>query len=162
MQHKQQQTINYLFFQFPASIKLVLKGLALVMATYSEYYFSLENKFLKMLRLPFACLKYLFNPELLSQRLVEIHKHSEIGYGKFLCNFFESKPYVIFQEIAEHRIAVNHALKISPDPIKLYSGKFEKLVDIPVPKSHIGVQPVLCRLLSRQHRIGMVTAKQVW
>lgn len=129
------------------------------MAALSEYYFSLENKFLKMLRLPFACIKYIFSPELLSKRFVEIHEHAEIGFGKFLCLFFDTIPFLIFQEISEHRIAINHAFDIPPDAIKLYSEKQAKLIDIPVPSSHQGIRPVKCRLFSSRNRIGMVNCK---
>ena len=129
------------------------------MASISEYYFSFENSFIKMLRFPFACMKYYFNPEKLSRRLIHIHKHAEIGFGKYLCEFFDTPPFILFQEIIEHRIAVNHSFKISPDPIKVYSEKFKKFVDVPLPSSHIGIHPVKCTLFSRQHRQNMVNCK---
>lgn len=47
-------------------------------------------------------------------------------------------------------------IKISPEPIQIHSPKFNKLIDIPIPESHIGVRPVSCRLLSVRRRQGMV------
>lgn len=146
-----------LTFQFPTSLKIVVKVVAIVMAICSEYYYSIENKFVKILRLPVAAFKYIFNTELLTQRLIEIHKHADICWGKFVCELFESKLFVFYQNMIEHRLAVNYSFKIAPDPMQVDSEKFARLVDIPVPSSHIGIHPVTCRLLSRQHRIGMVT-----
>lgn len=134
-----------------------MKVLAVFMATYSEYYYSLENVVLKFLRIPFTAMKYLFNPELLSRRLVQIHKYTEVGFWKSMYNLQETTPYIIFQEIFEHKVGVNYAFKISPEPLKLQSDEKEELVDIPIPKSHIGAHPIKCRLYSKQHRQGMVT-----
>ena len=127
------------------------------MATYSEYYYSLENVVLKFLRIPFAAMKYFFNPELLSRRLVQIHKNTEIGFWKSMYKLQETTPYIIFQEIFEHKVGVNYAFKISPEPLKLQSYEKDESVDIPIPKSHIGVHQIKCRLFSKQHRHGMVT-----
>lgn len=151
------------YFQFPTALRRAINGLAVLMATYSEYYFSLENVFLKLLRLPFTALKYFFNPELLSRRLVAIHKNTEVGFWKSTYNLQNTIPYFIFQEIVEHQVAVNYAFNIAPEPLKLHSDKSGKLVEIPVPISHIGLHPVKCRLFSNQHRKGMVNwRKQVW
>lgn len=51
--------------------------------------------------------------------------------------------------------------KIPPEPLEIYSEKLGKNIEIPVPSSHIGRQPVSCRLLSSRHRKGMVGEGQV-
>lgn len=129
------------------------------MTTYSEYYFSLENKFLKLLRLPFTALKYFFNPEMLSERLVAIHKNVEVGFWKSMYKLQDTIPFMLFQEIVEAKVGVNYAFQINPEPLKVQSDKNGKLVDIPVPSSHIGDHPVKCRLFSKQKREGMVRKK---
>ena len=58
--------------------------------------------------------------------------------------------------IVGYKVDVNKVFKIPPEPLQVYSKKFEKMIDIPVPKSHIGSGSVSCRLLSAKRRKGMV------
>jgi hypothetical protein len=55
-----------------------------------------------------------------------------------------------------YKVEVNKVFKIPPEPLQVYSGKFEKMVDVPIPKSHTGIGPVPCRLLSAKRRKGMI------
>lgn len=61
--------------------------------------------------------------------------------------------------IVGYKVEVNKVFKIPPEPLQIHSEKFGKLVDIPLPKSHIGLGPVSCRLLSAKRRKGMVGEK---
>lgn len=54
------------------------------------------------------------------------------------------------------KLKVNKVFKILPEPLAIYSEKLDKMVDIPLPTSHIGLQPLSCRLLSAKKRKGMV------
>jgi hypothetical protein len=63
---------------------------------------------------------------------------------------------VFIQNFLSHRLAVNKMIKISTEPIRIESTKFDGKVDIPVPSSHAGVRPIPCRLLSATARDGMV------
>lgn len=61
--------------------------------------------------------------------------------------------------IVGYKVDVNKVFKIPPEPLQMYSEKFKKLVDIPIPKSHTPMRPVSCRLLSAKRRQGMVGEK---
>lgn len=61
--------------------------------------------------------------------------------------------------IVGYKVDVNKVFKIPPEPLKIYSEKFDKMVDIPLPRSHTGLGPVSCRLLSAKRRRGMVGEK---
>ena len=110
-----------------------------------------------MLRVPQTYLKYTLNPDIRSYRFENILQNASIDFGISLMKLFEGNTYKIYQEITEHRLKVNKVFTISPDPLQLYSSKFGKLVDIPIPSSHVEVQPISCRLLSKNCRKGMVS-----
>ena len=61
--------------------------------------------------------------------------------------------------IVGYKVEVNKVFKIPPEPLKIYSEKFDKMVDIPLPRSHTGLGAVSCRLLSAKKRKGMVGEK---
>lgn len=70
--------------------------------------------------------------------------------------FFMSKLSCFLQNLFHHRLAVNKILKISPEPLQIHSSKAFRLIDIPIPNSHIKSSPIPCRLLSATKRRGMV------
>lgn len=53
-------------------------------------------------------------------------------------------------------VEVNKVFEIQPEPLQLYSDVYDKVVNIPLPLSHIGLAPVCCRLISAKKRQGMV------
>lgn len=125
-------------------------------ASYSESFYTKENIILKFLHFPFAYLKYIFNIDILTNRLVDIFENSEIPFMKSLLKEAESKLFHLYQEFIEHDIAINRIFHIPPAPLKLFSDAKGEMVDIPIPSCHIGVKPIACRLLSARQRKGMV------
>lgn len=126
------------------------------MSTYSEFYYSNENKLLKMLRVPFAFIKYYSNENLLAERLIQMYENIGVDFGYSLMNLAEMKIYGVLQYLSEPKIPVNDAFLIHPEPLQLYSEKLRKLVEIPIPNSHIGEKPITCQLFSARTRNGMV------
>lgn len=55
------------------------------------------------------------------------------------------------------RVAVNKVFEIYPKPLEVFSKKFDKNIEIPMPSSHVGAAPVSCRLMSAKMRKGMVS-----
>lgn len=109
-----------------------------------------------MMRFPQTYLKYVFKPSLRSRRFADILKNAPIDLGISFVKLSETEFFKVYQEVTEHRLQVNKVFTITPDPIKLYSSKFEEFVEIPVPSSDLGVHPIYCRLLSKYRREGMV------
>lgn len=58
-----------------------------------------------------------------------------------------------------YQVDINRVFKIPPEPLQIFSKKFNKMIDIPVPHSHIEKRPVSCRLLCTRRRKGMVGEK---
>lgn len=114
-----------------------------------------------MLRLPPTYLKYVFKPDWRSQRFANILENASLDFGISFVDVLEGRMYKIYQEITEHRLEVNEVFAISPDQMQLYSSKFEDLVEIPIPSSHVGIRPISCRLLSKRRRRGMVRDKYI-
>lgn len=55
-----------------------------------------------------------------------------------------------------YSIDINKIFDIPAEFFQLYSEKLQTLVDVPLPRSHNGVGPVTCRLMSAKPRQGMV------
>lgn len=53
-------------------------------------------------------------------------------------------------------VSVNTEIKVPPEPLQIKSN-CGKLVDIPIPSSHIPVNSIQVRLLSSDRRDGMVS-----
>lgn len=149
-------SLFFFFFQISSSIRTPLRAISAFLAMYSEYYYSDANTLFKMLRLPYAYLKYFLCPELLSRRIVDINENSQCYFGKSIMNLLETNIFKIFQEITEHRISVNKLFQIPPKPLQVFSRKHETHIEIPVPSLHIGTRQLTCRLLSSRWRKGMV------
>lgn len=133
-----------------------MKLLAAFVAAYSERFFSSENKYLTLLRLPFDFIKYLLSPDRLANRLVDVFDNAETKFSKSLLKQVDSSIFLRFQDLVEHKVGVNQVFHIPPEPLRVDCERTGGMVDIPVPSCHIGVQPIACRLLSASQRTGMV------
>lgn len=71
----------------------------------------------------------------------------------------ENKFMQVLPQLVGYKVEVNKVFKLPPEPMKVFSKKLNKLVDVPVPHSHIGPAPVSCRLISAKKRVGMVGEK---
>lgn len=54
------------------------------------------------------------------------------------------------------KVRVNKVFEIPAKSFQLRSEALDKMVDVPVPSSHIGLKPVQCRLISKKKSNGMV------
>jgi hormone-sensitive lipase len=71
----------------------------------------------------------------------------------------EIKFMQVLPQLVGYKVEVNKVFKIPTEPMKVFSKSLNKFVDIPIPQSHIGIQPITCRLLSAKKRKGMVGEK---
>lgn len=127
------------------------------MAMYSEYYYSTDYVIMKILRLPGTYFKYFLNDNLLSQRIVDLYENFESDFAKSFSSFFDSKMFGAYQHLTEHKVDVNEVILVPTEPMQLYSAKYKKQIEIPVPSSHIDKNVICCRLFSARFRKGMVS-----
>jgi Hormone-sensitive lipase (HSL) N-terminus len=112
---------------------------------------------MKILRFPFNYLKYYFDNEAFSKRLLEINENAQIDFSKANFHLFDTKKFCFLGWLGP-QIKVNETFEIPADPLHIFSGTNKKLVNIPVPRSlMLGPQPVSCRLMSATRREGMVS-----
>lgn len=133
-----------------------IKTLELATTAYSEYFFSTKNIVLKALPLPFVFANYFLSPEKMSKRFNELFLLGRFDLTNSFLTLTETKLYALYQMITEPRLEVDELLYITPDPLQLRSENNNKTIDIPIPRSHIGVKPIACRLFSARRREGMV------
>jgi Hormone-sensitive lipase (HSL) N-terminus len=93
--------------------------------------------------------------------MVDVFENTEVSFGFNLTNLAETKIFSIFQHFSEHKISVNEVFVIPTESLKIYSEKHGKLIDIPVPSSHIDEKPIYCRLFSSCRREGMVRYEKI-
>jgi len=75
-------------FQFSPEISNVLKFISIIMASYSESYYSNNNKFVKTSNLIYNSGKYYFDPEMLANRLVDLSQNASVDFCKVHIYFF--------------------------------------------------------------------------
>jgi hormone-sensitive lipase len=69
-------------FQFHPEISNILKFISVVMASYSESYYSNNNNFVKTSNLLYNSAKYYFDPEMLASRLVDLSQNASVDFCK--------------------------------------------------------------------------------
>lgn len=137
-------------FQFCDSMATILKALCILMASFSEVYYSNGELIDPIVRGS----KYWIDPELRAKRIVNI---SQYGSADFCKNFWflgEMELMHRLPSIVLSSIQVTKAMSIEPKPL-IIQNIYGKEVDIPIPSSHIGPAPIGVRLMSASLRLGM-------
>lgn len=60
------------------------------------------------------------------------------------------------------KVEVNKIFKIPSIPLEIFSEKYKKFINVPVPHSHISTANISCRLMSAKRHIGMVNTKNLF
>lgn len=69
-------------FQFYDSIRNTLKFISIIMASYSESYYSNNGKFVKTSNSIYNSGRYYFDPEMLASRLVDLSQNASVDFCK--------------------------------------------------------------------------------
>lgn len=162
-------------FQFCGSIRPMIKFIVVVTASYFNFYFKDRSKPVRVIQFSNAFTKYLLFPNKRATKYTHACERSTTEFCrvsslntlvKNISQLFCLQSFWFLQEgrflhtlgsMRAHRIAVNKVFKIHPKPLEIFSKKFDKMVNIPLPTSHTGSAPVSCRLLSAKMRKGMVS-----
>ncbi|CAH1728739.1 unnamed protein product [Chironomus riparius] len=141
-------------FQFHDSIRNILKFISIIMASYSESYYSNNGKFVKTSNSIYNSGRYYFDPEMLARRLVDLSQNASVDFCKnFWClaesEIIHSIPFV------NYSVKVNHLLKINPNTLKIPKVNCDGFIEIQSP----GI--IQARLISSFKRVGMLGEKDV-
>ncbi|EEB14239.1 Hormone-sensitive lipase, putative [Pediculus humanus corporis] len=157
---QQSENINQFAFygrcmgiQFCSSVQPVLKFISIFMASFSEIYYNFGGFSAKALSL-FSGSKFLIDPELRAQRIVNISQNASIDFCKSFWFLTESELMKKIPDFICRSLAINHQIKIPSEPLSILNLNGEE-IEIPIPSSHIPVNSIQVRLLSRSRRQGM-------
>lgn len=167
-------------FQFCQSMHLIVKFLVVAMASYSNYFFSKSSLAVKIFNFQVAFTKYFYSSEERATKFLKTCKKSTTEFCRVRCflicmnaGFYDKiflQSYWFLTErrlihtmpnIIAHSIEINKLFDIPAESLELYSEKFKTMIDVPLPRSHSGVGPVSCRLMSARKRRGMVRLKEL-
>ena len=101
-------------------------------------------------------LKYLANPEFLAARVGQAAKELPVEFVQGFYGMSEGEWLGRPLRRTMGHIATNHVLEIAPDPIKTLKLNGEGFFEVPLPTSHVGVQPVVARLLCPFRTVDMI------
>ncbi|CAG9797696.1 unnamed protein product [Chironomus riparius] len=143
-------------FQFVDSMKSILKFLSVTLACFSEAYFSNGFKFMRTTNYFLKHPSYFMDPEMCARRIINVSHNADVKFCKSFWMLGENKLMHALPRLVGYQVDVNRVFKIPPEPLEIFSKKLNKMISIPIPHSHIGRQPVSCRLLCATRRRGMV------
>jgi hormone-sensitive lipase len=104
--------------------------------------------------------KYYMDPELCSQRIVNITKSANIEFLKMYWFLGEGKLMQAMPNIVGIKVQINKVFTLPPEDLKVSSEKLGTMVTIKAPSTHTGKRTVHARLLSSHSRSGMVGERQ--
>ncbi|XP_022912727.2 hormone-sensitive lipase [Onthophagus taurus] len=141
-------------FQFCESMKGALRFITLSMAIFSEAYYS-EGSIISKATSSFKnTTKYITDPEEKAKRLVNISKNADIDFCKSFWFLSEGELMKHLPTIVAQSVCVSKVIHIPTEPLTLQYGS--RIVNVPVPTSHIGRKAVQVRLISWRRREGMI------
>ncbi|XP_065352400.1 hormone-sensitive lipase [Cloeon dipterum] len=142
-------------FQFCESMRKALQFICITMASYSEAYYNSGGLISKATNSVYTGSKYLIDPELRARRIVNIAQYSDVEFCKAFWQLAETDLMQKLPSLVTPSVAINQEISIPPQSFTI-TGIDGSDVIVPAPSSHIGPKPVLVRLISANHREGML------
>lgn len=135
-----------------------MKFLGICLAGFSEVYYNNNgNRIMKATSSMYTGGKYYWNPELRARRIVNLSQYAGIDFCKAFWSLTEGELMYALPNVFGVKIKVNRLITIPPEPLEMENVAVPNAtVTIPVPSSHLGVGPVIARLLSSVRREGMI------
>lgn len=153
-------------FQYSDSMRHILKFISIGMASFSESYYSESSGTIaKTTKSLWSSGKYLWNPELRAKRIVNISQNASIDFCKSFWFLAESELMQAIPSLVGSSLKVNKVIQIPCERIflaKISEDSKETEIEIPPPKSHVGLNPIAVRLLSTCKRDGMIGESSRW
>lgn len=146
---------NLAFNLLPTNQKFLKFYISIVAAHY-DYYFDPEKDFKQKCKSLSCALKCLVSSKKRSKKIVHAYENSTSEFIRETWRLFESETYLKFSRLRAYKVQMNEKFRIIPD--KLFLKNLQgKLVEIPIPTAHIGEKPIICHLMSKYQRCGMVS-----
>lgn len=138
-------------------MRWVMKYLSNFIVGFSEIYHSKHsNAVVKAITSIYNGNKYNLKPELRAERYLRVTTYSDVYFAKCFLNLTEYDLLHGPANMFNAKINVNRLITIAPEPLEIENVHDRKrMVQIPIPSSHLGVGSVTVRLLSNVRRHGM-------
>ncbi|XP_063230131.1 hormone-sensitive lipase isoform X2 [Bacillus rossius redtenbacheri] len=142
-------------FQYCESMQKILKTISIMMASFSELYYSRPGLLSQATATLVTGGRYLLDPELRARRLVNISQYATVDFCKSFWLLSEMELLGRVPGMVCPAVAVNKVISIPPEPLE-HARPDGSRVAVPIPDAHIGTAPVQARLLSAARREGMM------
>ncbi|XP_041373869.1 hormone-sensitive lipase-like [Gigantopelta aegis] len=140
-------------FQFCYSMQRPLIVVAIAMASFSEGYQE-NSQIMKLATSIFSSGKYLFNPELRAQQVVNITRSADVNFCKAFWGITETEIMKQLPSLVCPVVQVNEVLLLGPDSFEMPTSDNSDVVVITPPCAHTGPGSVQVRLISVVLREG--------
>uniref|UniRef100_A0A2L2YFM3 Hormone-sensitive lipase n=1 Tax=Parasteatoda tepidariorum TaxID=114398 RepID=A0A2L2YFM3_PARTP len=140
-------------------MRRILQGVGIIMATFSDLYQTSGGPISRAALTVINCLKYIFNPELRAQEIVDVAQNSSVEFLKSFWRLGESQFMTTLPRWICPKFQVREEILVPDQPIVLRNILSGVLVTIPAPSSHIPPAPVRCILMSTLLRKGQMANK---
>ncbi|PRD37912.1 UNVERIFIED_CONTAM: Lipe [Trichonephila clavipes] len=146
-------------FYYCTSMKRILQGVSVIMATFSDLYRTAGGPISKAALTILNGLKYILNPELRSEHIVDVAQNSSVEFLKAFWSLSETQFMKQLPGWVCPKMHVREVIFIPDKPVILNNIYSNESVVIPAPTSHIPSAPVRCLLLSAIQRDGQILKK---
>lgn len=146
-------------FYYCTSMKRILQGVSVIMATFSDLYRTSGGPICKAALTILNGLKYILNPELRAEHIVDVAQNSSVEFLKAFWSLSETQFMKRLPGWVCPKMHVREVIFIPDKPIILNNINSNESVVIPAPTSHIPSAPVRCLLLSAVQRDGGILKK---
>ncbi|GFU58081.1 hormone-sensitive lipase [Nephila pilipes] len=146
-------------FYYCNSMKRILQGVSVIMATFSDLYRTSGGPICKAALTILNGLKYIMNPELRAYHIVDVAQNSSVEFLKAFWSLSETQFMKRLPSWVCPKLHVREEIFIPDKSITLNNMYSNESVVIPAPTSHIPSAPVRCLLLSVIQRDGQILKK---
>ncbi|GBM06893.1 Hormone-sensitive lipase [Araneus ventricosus] len=147
---------RYQGFYYCTSMRRILQGVSVIMATFSDLYQKSGGPVFKAALTVLNGIKYIINPELRAYQIVNVAQNSSV---EFLKAFWSLSEVQLMKQLPDWicpKLAIRKEILVPNISITLSNIYTNENVVIPVPTSHIPPAPVRCLLLSTVQREGQI------
>uniref|UniRef100_H3CRY9 Hormone-sensitive lipase n=1 Tax=Tetraodon nigroviridis TaxID=99883 RepID=H3CRY9_TETNG len=142
-------------FQFTPAIRPCLQTLAIGLVAFGENYKRHQSGIGVAASSFFTSGKYAIDPELRGTEFERLTQNLDVHFWKTFWNITETEVLSSLASMTSTHVKVNRALSVPPVAFDLpLAGNHRGSVTIAPPSAHIGIAPVLMRLISYDLREG--------
>lgn len=143
-------------FQYADSLRSFMAFLDIAMTSQSDMHYTKGSICLKFTNLLLSIGKYSLNVDARAAKYMDVTENASMEFCKSYWQGSELGFMKALPSIFGSRVEVSHLFEIDTKPMRIYSEKFNREIDVPLPQSHTGLRPIPVRLISLRRRGRMI------